>query len=142
MSALIPMVFSRTSLRQWLRAFILAVFVAGFAMGQEARDQEPRDVEVQLLRGKATFRLYPSQLEQPRAIMIFGSGDGGWTDWEDVVCEWLCQSGVICAGVNLREYAETDYNQATIGADMATITIATMKESKQTELPVFYGGWS
>lgn len=128
--------------RLWLPALLMAVLISTSSMGQEARDQEPRDVEVQLTRGKATFRLYPSQLEQPRAVMIFGSGDGGWSDWEDVVCQWLSQSGVICAGVNLREYSETDFNQQMLGADMATITIATMKETKQTDLPVFYGGWS
>lgn len=109
---------------------------------QAARDQEPRDMDVALIRGKAKIKLYPSQLEEPRGIMVFGSGDGGWSDWEDVTCQWLSQAGIICAGLNLRQYAATDYNQETLGKDMAVIATAAMKETNHADLPLFYGGWS
>ena len=136
----------RASLRPLLRLSLLLVLftVAGHhpVNGQAARDEEPKDIEVQLTRGKAKVRFYPSQLEQPHAILVFGSGDGGWSDWEHVVCSWLSEAGVICAGVNLRKYADTDYNLQILGSDMATISTAVQKESKQMDLPIFYGGWS
>ncbi len=140
-----PMFFSHPTfqcVRRMLPVFLIAALTCGLAKGQDGNDLEPKNVDVQLVRGKATFRLYPSQLEQPRAILVFGSGDGGWSDWEDVVCQWLSETGVICAGVNLREYSATDFSQQMLGTDMATISIAAMKESKHTDLPLIYGGWS
>jgi len=130
------------SLRLMCVTALLMVSAAGSSHAQEGNDLEPKNVEVQLVRGKATFRLYPAQTENPRAILVFGSGDGGWSDWEDVVCQWLSETGVICAGVNLREYSATDFSQQMLGADMATISRAAMKESKRDDLPLIYGGWS
>ena len=92
-------------------------------------------------RGKVPVYYYhPSS--PPKAIVIFGSGDGGWSDFENTVCRWLADDGVLVAGIDLADYAKTDYDSATLGADYSALAESLLKEDTNGELPLIYSGWS
>lgn len=115
---------------------------AGSVSAQEKHEVEAVDKEIQLMHGKATYRLYPSSLDEARAVMVFGSGDGGWSEWEDVVSGWLSNAGVIVVGFNLRDYSKTDFTQEMIGTDTALLAAEGVKLAKNPDVPIIFGGWS
>lgn len=127
----------------WLILFFFAS--VGAACGVSAAEDDdipiPR-VTMNLTRGKETVRLYEPDELPPQAIFVFGSGDGGWSAWEDAVSHWLRDAGVFVVGFDLREYSESDYDAATLGRDMATLARDAQTRGGATNTPVIYGGWS
>ena len=93
--------------------------------------------------GEAKVRIYEPDEKPPKLILIFGSGDGGWTVWEDRVAQWLKEMGVYVLGFDMRNYAATDYDAASLGKDFALLAKEGMQRSGgTTETPIAYGGWS
>ncbi len=78
----------------------------------------------------------------PRAIMVFGSGDGGLSDFERTICRWMADAGIMVACIDLAKYAATDYDFDTLGADYANLAESLMATGKNASLPLIYGGWS
>ena len=121
------------SLRPVLRLLFLLFILAGQSL---AEPTEIRDVELARGPGKAYLFQGP---EKPTAGIVFASGDGGWSDWESTMCDWLAAEGWRAVGLNCRTYAEADYDQKALADDFAEL-------AKQMNLPpgtpVFYGGWS
>ena len=107
-----------------------------------AVDPDIQDFPVKLKRGNLNVRLFKPQDREPRAMVVFGSGDGGWSGFEELIGNWLCETGCAVAGVDLHRYAETDYDAPTLQADMATISAEALARIKRPELPLVYGGWS
>ena len=121
--------FSRLILR-----FVIALAIwlgASRGWAEEVRD-------VQLSRGPGKVHIFPGP-EKPVAAIVFASGDGGWTDWENEICAWFEASGWRVAGLNCRAYAETDYDADLLGNDFATLAKAL---DLPEGTPLFYGGWS
>jgi phosphatidylglycerol lysyltransferase len=77
-----------------------------------------------------------------RALLLFGSGDGGWGYLENRVCTYLASQGIYAVGIDCNKYAETDYDALTLIADFAAITRDALARTKNAGLPVIYGGWS
>ncbi|WP_170157535.1 phosphatidylglycerol lysyltransferase domain-containing protein [Roseimicrobium gellanilyticum] len=112
--------------------------------GQSDEDDIPAPkAEVTLLHQKAMVRLYEPDERPPKAVFVFGSGDGGWSAWEDAASHWLRDAGIYVIGFDLREYAEKDYDQQKLGRDMATLANeATTRGGGDATTPIIYGGWS
>jgi hypothetical protein len=98
-----------------------------------------------LKRGDFTvFRYVPGQAEfaaYPRAVIIFGSGDGGFDGWEDRVCKALQADGYEVLGFDCNVYAKTDYDLDTLQADMNTIAQSSLLRYGSPP-PLILGGWS
>jgi len=77
-----------------------------------------------------------------RALVLFGSGDGGWGHLENRVCSILASQGIYTVGIDFSTYAEADYDAGTLALDFATVTQNALARSKNPDLPVIYGGWS
>jgi phosphatidylglycerol lysyltransferase len=107
--------------------------------------------------GEAMLRLYEPDDMPPRAIFIFGSGDGGWSPWEDVISHWLRDAGVYVVGWDYFRYAtgpdrevkdgpykpdERDFTAEKIGRDMAAMARMALRRCGKDDVPVIYGGWS
>lgn len=107
----------------------------------ESMGSPPVKERVMLSHSEALVRIYQPQ-DSPRAIMVFGSGDGGWSPWEDVVAGWLRDAGVCVAGFDFREYAAKDYDRKTLCKDMAAVAAHVAGRIGGESLPVIYGGWS
>jgi hypothetical protein len=91
----------------------------------------------------AVFRYLPGDpayAAHPKAVLIFGSGDGGFDGWEDRVCRALQADGYEMLGFDCALYAKTDYDLATLQADMGTIGHAFHHDGPMP--PLIFGGWS
>ncbi|WP_166647022.1 phosphatidylglycerol lysyltransferase domain-containing protein [Prosthecobacter fusiformis] len=123
--------------------FLLSFSLIISAHAQDADDDGPTPkASVQLTHGMAKIRLYEPDEIPPRAIVIFGSGDGGWSPWEDSVAHWLRGHGAYVVGFDLRAYATKDYDQRTLGLDMAALAAEATRRCEGAEVPIIYSGWS
>jgi phosphatidylglycerol lysyltransferase len=112
-------------------------------------DQTPREV-VMLTRGMfAALRLYSPEspggthAAAPRALIVFGSGDGGWSYWEERVCRHLAARGCVVAGIDFARYAASDFSAEIVAKDFATLVAELRKRHPAAaQAPVLYGGWS
>ncbi|MEI7929058.1 MAG: AcvB/VirJ family lysyl-phosphatidylglycerol hydrolase, partial [Verrucomicrobiales bacterium] len=110
---------------------------------EEEGDEPPVPrATIALAHVSAVVRLYEPDETPPKAIFIFGSGDGGWSPWEDVVARWLRDAGAYVVGFDLHDYSEKDYTQNLLGTDMATLAADAATRCNGSEVPVIYGGWS
>jgi phosphatidylglycerol lysyltransferase len=98
-------------------------------------------ITLPLQRGPfGTYHFAPAA--KARAVLIFGSGDGGWGHLENRVCSILSSQGIYCVGVDFSKYAEADYDARTLALDFATIANNALAQTKNPDLPLIYGGWS
>lgn len=138
----------------WLRCHVAGLILViglhsmAWPDAAKASDDEGQDMvpvpkaKLELRHGKATVRLYEPDEKPPRAICVFGSGDGGWSPWEDVVSHWMRDAGIYVVGFDLRAYARGDFDAATLGQDMAALASDAAARCDGGQSPVVYGGWS
>jgi len=127
-----------------LLCFGLLVFPSR-ALAEDPDDSPVPKATIHLIHNEAVVRFYEPEESPPHAIFVFGSGDGGWSYWEDAVAKWMRDSGVYVVAFDLNEYAgdgKKDYNQDTLGRDMATLAEEGAKRCNGENVPVIYGGWS
>lgn len=123
--------------------FVLQLLLLAPLPAQDADDDRPvPKAQIQLTQSTAKVRLYEPDDDPPKAIVIFGSGDGGWSPWEDAMAHWLRDHGAYVLGFDLRDYAEKDYDQKILVHDMATLAAEAAKRCNGATVPVIYGGWS
>jgi len=69
-----------------------------------ADEPQAPTIIVPLRRGAfVTYHFVPRG--SPKAVIIFGSGDGGWSQIENRVCTFLQQNGFHAVGIDFRKYA-------------------------------------
>ncbi len=102
------------------------------------------DLVVPLTRGSFTLKVYsPGEDFVPKALIIFGSGDGGWKPiWEDRVASYLSSKGYAVAGIDFKTYSQTDFSEEILGKDTLTIAAAMRKRLDASEVPLVIGGFS
>jgi len=130
---------------RWL-ALLLALVFAVPSPAQE-QDNEEDDVPapratVHLSHQDAVVRLYEPDESPPKAIVIFGSGDGGWSPWEDSIARWLRDENAYVVGFDFHEYSTKDYNLDTLSRDMAALAKDAVSRCQGENAPVIYAGWS
>ncbi len=118
----------------------LAVPVIRAADGDPVYEYKPQ--KLRLARGDFDFTILEAQLKPARAVVVFGTGDGGWSEWEEVVCNWLSDAGAVIVALDSRKYCATDFNADILSRDMAALAAAGVKASGDESLPVIYAGWS
>lgn len=107
----------------------------------EADEPEAPTVTVPLRRGAfPTYHFVPAGV--PKAIIIFGSGDGGWSQIENRVCAFLQQNLFYTVGIDFRKYAVTDYDPNILVSDFTVIAAVAATRAGDAHLPVIYAGWS
>ncbi len=131
-----------------LRRSLIMLTVVGAMMGCHTLSAQDNDesavpkATLKLAHGDSRIRFYEPDRVPPRAIVVFGSGDGGWSPWEDAVCRWIRDEGLYVVGLDMRDYAEEDYDAATLGRDMATLADEGQRRCGQKGVPSIYAGWS
>jgi phosphatidylglycerol lysyltransferase len=124
-----------------MAAFWLTALLLGMSNSLRADEPLAPTIMLRLKRGPfGTYHFAPTATA--RAVLLFGSGDGGWGQLENRVCSILASQGIYTVGIDCSQYAETDYDAATLTADFAAITQDALTRSKNPDLPVMYGGWS
>jgi lysylphosphatidylglycerol synthetase-like protein (DUF2156 family) len=113
--------------------------------GRSAEGGEPEFpplTQVTLTHGEFDVRLYAPEGNDPRALVVFGSGDGGWSAWEHGVATWLKEANLAVVAFDFEKYSATDFDQPTVAKDMAVVADFAAKKLHADGLPVLYGGWS
>lgn len=120
---------------------LAAILLVGWPRSGAADEPLAPTITVALKRGLfGTYHFAPRKA--PRALLIFGSGDGGWGRLENRVCTFLEDEAVYVVGIDCNKYAETDYDLATLSADFSAIAKDALTRCKNRDLPIIYGGWS
>jgi type IV secretory pathway VirJ component len=92
---------------------------------------------------RMSVRLY-SPAMPCRAVILFASGDGGWTSFEDRICRSLSSRGFAVAGWDFLRYAKAGaYDQRMLSADFSAV----LEETKRAlgiagPVPVIFAGYS
>jgi phosphatidylglycerol lysyltransferase len=124
--------------KEWTAAMIL---LSPLVSRLKADEPIAPTIPISLRRGSFdTYHFVPSG--PPKAIILFGSGDGGWGPVENRVCACLQRNGFYTVGIDFRKYAMTSYDSDILMSDFAAIAADVEKRAGNAELPVIYGGWS
>jgi phosphatidylglycerol lysyltransferase len=123
--------------RKWLVTLTLMSLVAA------VRADEPLAPTVAIPLRRGAFPTYHFVPRSPaKAIIIFGSGDGGWSQIENRVCKFLQQNAFYTVGIDFRKYAAADYNLDVLVSDFTVTAAVAATRAGNPELPVIYAGWS
>lgn len=82
--------------------------------------------------------------QAPKGIIILGTGDGGWSYWEENTATYLAKNGYAVGGWDCRRFADTrkyDYAGLCAGFEAAVVAVRNRCGGPDS-LPVWYGGWS
>ncbi len=90
------------------------------------------------------YTLYYGGADKPRGIVILGTGDGGWSYWEENTATHLAAKGFAVGGWDCRKFADTrQYGLAELAAGFSAAVEEVRKRSQADEsTPIWYGGWS
>jgi phosphatidylglycerol lysyltransferase len=120
---------------------LLSLFILAQSSPSIADEPMASKNDIALKRGGfQTYDFIPAGV--PHALIVFGSGDGGWGYVENRTCTFLKESGYYVIGIDCRNYASTDYDAATLIDDYRSIVDEGSKHIGSPERPVIYGGWS
>ena len=125
-------------LRRWTLILILLL-----PLMSTLKAEEPQAPTVKIPLRRGAFETYHFATSgPPRAIILFGSGDGGWSPVENRVCTFLQGNGFYTVGIDFRKYAATDYDADTLVSDFTVIAAVAAVRAGNVELPIIYAGWS
>jgi phosphatidylglycerol lysyltransferase len=99
-------------------------------------------VTIQLARGPFSVLVFAPRHKKPKAVILFGSGDGGWSGFEEAICRTLQADGYEAVGIDSKLYAATDYNLNILQADTDRIAHTFCGKYGQEPPPLIVGGWS
>lgn len=78
-----------------------------------------------------------------KGLVVFGSGDGGWSYFEDRIARALATHGYAVIGWDCRAYAKLGpYKQPRLAADVQAAITQGREFLQSDEMPVVLGGWS
>ena len=81
---------------------------------------------------------------EPKGVVILGTGDGGWSYWEENTALHLVGQGYAVGGWDCRKFANTrSYRQPDLVAGFnAAIEAVKERSGAGAGAPVWFGGWS
>lgn len=138
--------------RKWLRRFLGIIGLLLLACGIKfvLHLLLPRDfnasgemLPLHLSGGLQEVPFY-CHTKKPKGIVILGTGDGGWSYWEENTAQHLAANGYAVGGWDCRKFADSrSYDYADLCAGFRAAWEAVQKRSFATaNTPVWYGGWS
>lgn len=82
--------------------------------------------------------------KRPKGIVILGTGDGGWSYWEENTAKHLLAKGFAVGGWDCRKFADTrTYGQAELEEGFnAAVEAVSKRTHAAKDTPIWYGGWS
>jgi phosphatidylglycerol lysyltransferase len=99
-------------------------------------------LNVKLTQGNFPAFVFPSQQRTTKAIIIFGSGDGGWSTFEEAIGHACQKQGYEMIGIDSEAYAKADYDLATLQANFSAIADAARVPFEKKIPPLIVGGYS
>jgi phosphatidylglycerol lysyltransferase len=79
----------------------------------------------------------------PKGVVILGTGDGGWSYWEERVATHLAERGYAVGGWDCRKFADTrSFDHAELIAGFRAAVEAVEVRGRAGDVPVWFAGWS
>jgi pimeloyl-ACP methyl ester carboxylesterase len=127
--------------------FVYPLLLVGIIAWEAAELTSPygsvgKSVSIPLARDVFAVRVFKSELPETRAIILFASGDGGWSGFEEAIAKTLQKHGYELVGIDSSVYAETDYDLNILQADYGKIAETMRQPFGKSPPPVIVGGWS
>jgi len=127
----------------WLGAFVLlALLIGKMATGLNGPSGHAKETTLRLTRSSFEILDYPSDKNTTSAIIIFGSGDGGWGDFEEAIGHAFQGQGYELIGIDSEAYAQTDYDLLTLQSDFSVIADKAELPFGSHPPPLVIGGYS
>ncbi len=101
-----------------------------------------RVLTLQLSQGPFPVFVFPSRQTPTKAIIIFGSGDGGWSTFEESIGRACQEHGYELIGIDSEAYAKTDYDLATLQSNFSIIADKVREPFGKKPPPLIVGGYS
>ncbi len=80
---------------------------------------------------------------EAKGLVVFGTGDGGWSYFEDRIARALAHCGYGVVGWDCRAYAKLGaYGQSQLAADVRSAVAKGCELFQCDDVPVVLGGWS
>lgn len=88
--------------------------------------------------------LYYCSTHEPKGIVIVGTGDGGWSYWEENTAKSLAKNGYAVGSWDCRKFSDSRaYNQELLSEGFrAAVNAVRARSGGDEDLPIWFGGWS
>jgi hypothetical protein len=129
-------------LKRSLASLVILVLIVGGISCLYTYHSHATRVTLQLTRGQLDLYEFQPKKNPPLGIILFASGDGGWSRLEDAICHGLQKHGYLAIGIDSTEYAQTDYDLATLQADFSRIAQNAEAPFHHHPPPLIVGGYS
>lgn len=103
---------------------------------------EGKYLTIELNRGAFTAFDFPSRKPATTALLLFGSGDGGWGDLEEAICRTFQNQGYEVIGIDSHAYAGTEYNLEILQSDYGKLARTVLAPYGNHPPPLILGGYS
>lgn len=85
----------------------------------------------------------PSKKSTAKGIVVLGTGDGGWSYWEDNTAQALAANGYAVIGWDCRDFADSRfYDHSDLVDGFHSAADSAQSQLGTPGLPLWYGGWS
>jgi len=121
---------------------MMAMVIGPFTVRQTPLKTKGRPLKLELNRGTLTVLEFPSKKSTTTALLLFGSGDGGWGELEEEICRAFQNEGYEVIGIDCQAYANTDYDLDTLQSDFRTIAETVYSLDGRHKPPLIVGGYS
>ena len=113
--------------KNWVPQFISSyrkiVNEPDFAEQKSAQNQLLQAQAISLLKSDLPLSIIPTSINEDLPLVFFISGDGGWTSFDQSVCEKLAEKGMPVLGLDAQKYF---WNEKTPKKTADEITVAIM----------------
>ena len=97
---------------------------------------------IELCRGPFKLYCFPSIKPETAAVILFASGDGGWSNLEAAICHAFQNQGYAVIGINSAAYASSDYTLDILQSDFSKIARTAQAPFGDHPPPLIVGGYS
>jgi pimeloyl-ACP methyl ester carboxylesterase len=124
---------------------LVLLFAIRFLMWRVSPKVFPKSktaVTLSLSSGPFECRYYEAK-EPINGIVVLGTGDGGWSYWEENTAKSLSRHGYYVIGWDCRKFADSrKFDHEGIVEGFNAAVSAAYDHVSRTDLPVWYSGWS
>ncbi len=147
---------AETPPRKWSRrGIVLRAGIAGFVLllslgvkfvlhlvMPRNYDGTGQAISLPLLSGPFDI-LYYAPTGGVKGVVVLGTGDGGWSYWEENTARHLAHQGFAVAGWDCRKFADTrKYSHDDLIDGWRAAADAVKLRARGGTIPIWYGGWS
>jgi pimeloyl-ACP methyl ester carboxylesterase len=136
------------SFTKWIAAtsgclvVLFAAWVLIYRLSPKHFPKSETAVTLALAGGDFECRCYEAK-EPVKGVVVLGTGDGGWSYWEDNTAKSLSSHGYYVIGWDCRKFADTrKFNHEQLIDGFNAVVQAAYDRLPHDDLPVWYSGWS